>query len=50
MDDIRNGQTWKDLGFLPTDAFPQDPGIKGIGTKESRIYNEAKIRMYEILA
>ena len=50
MDDIRNGQTWKDLGFLPTDAFPQDPGIKGIGTKESRVYNEAKIRMYEILA
>jgi hypothetical protein len=50
MDEIRNGQTWKDLGFESTDAFPQDPGIKGIGTKESRVYNEAKIRMYEILA
>jgi hypothetical protein len=50
MDEIRNGQTWRDLGFKPTDAFPQDPGILGLATKEARIYNEAKIRMYEILA
>jgi len=50
MDEIRKGQTWRDLGFKPTDAFPQDPRIKGLATKEARIYNEAKIRMYEILA
>jgi hypothetical protein len=49
MDEIRNGQTWRDLGFKPTDAFPQDPGILGLATKEARIYNEAKIRMYELL-
>ena len=50
VDEIRNGQIWKDLGFSSTDAFPQDPGVKGLATKEARIYAEAKIRMYELLA
>jgi hypothetical protein len=50
VDEIRNGQLWKEAGFSKTDEFPQDPGLKGLATKEARIYAEAKIRMYELLA
>jgi len=50
MQEMRNSQLWKDSGFSSTDAFPQDPGLMKIGTKEARIYNETKIRMYELLS
>jgi hypothetical protein len=50
MQEMRNSQLWKDAGFDSTTPFPQDPGIMKVGTKEARIYNETKIRMYELLS
>jgi hypothetical protein len=50
VDEIRNSKLWTDLGFTAADDFPSNPGIKGLTSKESRIYNETKIRMYEILS
>lgn len=50
MDEMRNGQLWKDAGFTSTTPFPTAPGLRGLATKEARIYAETKIRMYEILS
>jgi hypothetical protein len=49
MQEMRNSKLWKDADFDSTTPFPQDPGLMKIGTKEARIYNETKIRMYELL-